>query len=216
MSENNSEKIEISRRSFDLEEAKKGSPLLFVVEKDDDRNKKLYLLSPEEQFSELDSHAFYKFPCFLKVGNDLYELHLTPGAINISTPRDEEKKLLRDLKISVRSSLSKLNNNSSDFLNNIKKIAKWGRIDRITPKIPDGLKGEMVSFKELISLEPGWIGEGEEEKKENIVNKKLGNILNSGKNLGMAITSKILRIANPQTFVMTWNPFAPDEIEGAK
>lgn len=74
----------------------------------------------------------------------------------------------------------------------------------------------MVSFKELISLEPGWIGEGEEEKKENIVNKKLGNILNSGKNLGMAITSKILRIANPQTFVMTWNPFAPDEIEGAK
>ena len=42
MSENNSEKIEISRRSFDLEEAKKESPLLFVVEKDNDRNKKLY------------------------------------------------------------------------------------------------------------------------------------------------------------------------------
>jgi hypothetical protein len=83
--------------------------------------KKLYLLSPEEQFSEPDSHAFYKFPCLLKVGNDLFELHLTAGAINISIPRDQEKKLLRDLKSSIRSSLSKRNNDSSDFLNNIKK-----------------------------------------------------------------------------------------------
>ena len=62
----------------------------------------------------------------------------------------------------------------------------------------------MVSFKELISLEPGWRGEGEgeEKEKENIVNKEMGNILNSRKNLGMAITSKILRIANPQTFAV--------------
>lgn len=31
---------------------------------------------------------------------------------------------------------------------------------------------------------------------------ELGKILNSGKNLGMAITSKILRIADPETFVV--------------
>lgn len=180
MSQNNSEKIKISHRSFDLEEARKQSPILFVVENDDDCKKKLYLLSPKDQFSEPDSHAFYKFPCLLEVDDDLFELHITPGAINISTPRDEEKKLLRDLKNSVRSSLSKPNKDSSDFSNNIKKIAKWGRIDRITPKISPDLSDEMESFNTLIKLEPGRIEEGEEE---NIVNKELGNILNSGKTL---------------------------------
>lgn len=141
MSENNSEKIKISHRSFDIEETRKQSPLLFVVENDDDDKKKLYLLSPEDQFSEPDSHAFYKFPCLLKVGDNLFELHITAGAINISIPRDQEKKLLRDLKTSIRSSLSKRNNDSSDFRNNIKKFPSG-----------DGSRGFIQKF--LMTFQP--------------------------------------------------------------
>lgn len=40
MSENNSEKIEISYRSLGLDEARKQSPLLFLVENDEDNKKK--------------------------------------------------------------------------------------------------------------------------------------------------------------------------------
>lgn len=94
------------------------------------------------------------------------------------------------MKNSVRFSLSKPNKDSSDFSNNIKKIAKWGRIDRITPKISPDLSDEMESFNTLIKLEPGWIeeetgreNEKENKKKEKFVKNELEKILNSGKNL---------------------------------
>lgn len=46
MSENNSEKIEISYRSLGLDEARKQSPLLFLVENDEDNKKKTIFTVP--------------------------------------------------------------------------------------------------------------------------------------------------------------------------
>lgn len=52
MSENNSEKIEISYRSLGLDEARKQSPLLFLVENDEDNKKKNYIYCPPKNNSQ--------------------------------------------------------------------------------------------------------------------------------------------------------------------
>lgn len=103
MSENKTENVKSIQEKFDVDDARKQAPLFFV----DEDEKIIYLTSAKDWFVEPENSNFYPFPLSLKVDGKLYELHITKEAIKISTPRNEEKDLLKGLQNAVNTSLFK-------------------------------------------------------------------------------------------------------------
>ena len=127
MSENKIENVKSIQDKFDVDDARKQTPLFFV----DEDEKIIYLASAKDWFAEPETSNFYPFPLSLKVDGKLYELHITKEAIKISTPRNEEKNLLKGLKNAVNASLSKGPKDLHGFIDSLHKVARWGRIERI-------------------------------------------------------------------------------------
>ena len=203
MPEINVENLKSIQQRFDLDDVKKQSPLFFV----DEDEKRIYLLSANDWFSEPGTSHFYPFPLSLKIEGKLYKLHITKEAIKISTPRNEEKKLLKGLKNAVNATLSKDSIDLHGFKDCLQKIARWGRIERIKEGFSNVLEIDLETIDNLI----------EQKKKKGNWKSNLDKVLKRNNYLGMAITTKVLRIANPENFIVFdsvfYQNFKPTEKE---
>lgn len=203
MSESNTENVNSIQEKFDVDDARKQAPLFFV----DEDEKIIYLASAKDWFAAPETSNFYPFPLRLKVDGKLYELHITKEAIKISTPRNEEKDLLKELQNAVNTSSSKDSKDLQGFKDCLQKIARWGRIERIRGGFSNVSKIDLESIADLIE---------QKEKKDNW-KSELDKVLKRSNNLGMAITTKVLRIASPENFIVFdsvfYQNFKPTEKE---
>lgn len=111
------------------------------------------------------------------------------------------------MKNAVNATLSKDSIDLHGFKDCLQKIARWGRIERIKEGFSNVLEIDLETIDNLI----------EQKKKKGNWKSNLDKVLKRNNYLGMAITTKVLRIANPENFIVFdsvfYQNFKPTEKE---
>lgn len=143
-----------------------------------------------------------------KVANNSLNLFISISLIAKEAPDENHKKAITEAVACINASLDSRTFNLIKFVKAVQEVAHWGRIPRVYGNIVKRLDQDkshstedlecIWKYFKVIIKEKNTASGGLSDKQKDALRK----ILSSKKGFGMALTTKFLRLKDPQRFVI--------------